>query len=156
MIWKEAVLMFKPLIASCAMTISAVALSGQAFATGGILCDANDANLKLSVVGTVARAIGQDISSVQGSAVIKFATGERPFDLAGTLVQSWLEGDEARLHFYWNPKDIEGLSGIEIVIKTSGNITDAPKTGTYMVSMFPVSSTGTIRRIEGMASCELD
>jgi hypothetical protein len=144
---------YKAIFAGC---LCALSYASPAMATGGISCDAKDANVEFTIQATVARAIEASVIGVEGTAMIKAASGKQAFNLSGTLAQSWIQGGEARLHFYWQAQGVEGVSGIELVIKTKGAPSKQVKSGTYSVRLYPAASNGSVRRINGKAQCELD
>ncbi len=121
------------------LTLAALLLSAPAgFASGGLSCEANDANLNLTVESSVTRGMGGPFFNFKASAEIMVASTHpslKKLTLDESLVHHWLDGKMLYLSFYRETAANEPHAYVEIVVETS-QVEEGSYAGKYSLSVF--------------------
>lgn len=126
-------------------------------ASGGISCEAHDTAIRLDLLADVARAIGANVSSPQGEFQVKDKAGRwQAVVLAGGLVQSWIEGREAKLQFYMEETTLNGGDSVELVISTLRVGKSDQFKGSYVLRVYEQDADAKVLTQHGEADCSLD
>ena len=99
-----------------AVLIAAVA---PAAASGGLWCDAKDANVTFEATAGVTRGTGAffQLKGTLDVAIEEIPEDLRNLPLDGMLIHSWLDGDEVKLQFYFERQDGE-FASIDLTVET--------------------------------------
>ncbi|MFN0192504.1 MAG: hypothetical protein ACKVP5_11110 [Aestuariivirga sp.] len=144
----------------CLVVPLAALNASPAYATGGLGCTIDDANLTLNVDTAVSRGMGGVFLNLKAEAVIKAKEAPEPLrklTLDSALVHHWYTNREIKLAFYKETETGEHAS-VDITIETTmpeGADEDAEYVGTYELSIFAAgaNSDSTSTVLNGKASC---
>jgi hypothetical protein len=124
--------------AACVLTLATLTPS-PAFATGSLGCEVDDANLRFSANSPVGRGMGGPIINMQASVEIKLKDVPADLakvDLSKSLVHSWLDSGDVRLHFYSERSSDKPHGYVELVIKTVVAGDEGTADGDYSLTVF--------------------
>ena len=135
-----------------AITLAAlIAAAAPAAASGGLWCDAKDQSLEFHVETGVSRGVGGGFFNLRGSldiAIRGVPEDLRKLSLDNALVHSWLDGDEAKLQFYFERAEGD-FASVDFVVETRV-IEEGAYAGEYLLTVFasphaePLSAQGTV------------
>ena len=101
--------------------------------------------------------MGADVSSPQGEFQLKDKAGHwQSVALAGGLVQSWIEGRDAKLQFYMEKTALNGGDSVELVISTSRQRDRGDLKGSYVLRVYKQGENAKVLTQHGEAGCSLD
>lgn len=134
-----------------ALLIALLALSSQAFATGGVQCDINDANLSASFGGTLSRSIPSAPFNVNGEVTLKqkFLSEAIPTQKVENFANYYSDGGEMKAKLYFEPTEVSKHMTVELTLSTKFNKKTYEYVGTYRLNLYeaygkPVVRTGKV------------
>ena len=113
------------------------AAAAPAAASGGLWCDAEDQSLEFHAETGVSRGVGGGFFNLRGSLdIAKQGVPEdlRKLSLDNALVHSWLDGDEAKLQFYFERQEGD-FASVDFVVETKV-IEEGAYAGEYLLTVF--------------------
>ena len=123
-----------------AAMVMAVLASGPAMASGGISCEADDGNARISTSGGVSRGMGGALFSFDGSLEVndpEIAEDLRKVEFAREHVaQYWLDGDGLKLKLY---REREGDAPHGYVEATILSATSGEDTGSFRIEVYDMT-----------------
>ena len=128
-----------------------IAAMAPASASGGLWCNAKDLNLEFHVETGVSRGVGGGFFNLRGSLDIAMQgvpEDLRKLSLDNALVHSWLDGDEAKLQFYFERAEGD-FASVDFVVETKV-IEEGAYAGEYLLTAFasphsePLSAQGRV------------
>lgn len=123
-----------------AAMVMAVIATGPALASGGISCEADDGNARISISGGVSRGMGGALFSFGGS--VELSDPEVAEDLRKVesdrdhVAQYWLDGDGLRLKLY---REREGDAPHGYVEATILSPTLGKETGSFRIEIYDMT-----------------
>ena len=136
--------------------------AGEAAASGGFSCEADDAQARIMIQSGVTHGMGSPVFNFRAEAEVK--GGEVADDLRKTdfgdehLAQYWLGDGELKLVLYRERDGDKAHGSVEIVVRTKLDEEGGAK-GTYEVSTFDVPADGgdaKESRATGEVSCSVE
>lgn len=133
-----------------------LAASIPATASGGLSCEADDADVRFAVATGVSHTIG---SFFNFRVTLEIAVDGVPAELRSleldrdALIHSWLDADEARLWLH-HERAAGDFASVDLVIETEAAGEDGDYRGTYRLTVAAVGEGGATEwSAEGAVTC---
>jgi hypothetical protein len=135
-----------------------LAFSGQAHASVGFSCQAQDAALKFLIEGAYGRSIGMGPGNFGGEVEVKLKgvpDDARKLKLEMShLTQNWFQGRDLKLTVYWLKEGDGPSPEVVLIIETRrGKSEESPYRGTYVLKVSSPQSDGRPREASGRVEC---
>lgn len=133
-----------------------LSLSTQAFATGGINCEIDDANLRASFGGVLSHGIPGSPFQVRGDLTLrkKFLSEEIPTQKVERFAQYFADGDEMKAMLYFEPTEVSKHMTMKLTLITKFNEKSYEYEGSYRLNLFEVDGPSVVRK--GKVSCAVE
>lgn len=137
-----------------------IAASVPAAASGGLGCEAEDANLRFSIDTAVSRGMGGAFFNLRASldiAVEGVPDDLRKLTLDDALTHSWLDGDEVKLQFYVEREEGD-FASVDFTVETRAAGEDGEHRGDYALTVFAAGSGGDPQTLsaQGAVACMVE
>lgn len=135
-----------------------LALSTQAFATGGVQCDINDANLSASFGGTLSHSIPSAPFQVYGDVTLKqkFLSEEIPTQKVERFANYFADANELKAMLYFEPTEVSKHMTVQITINTKLNKKTYEYVGTYRLNLYEANGDGKSVARSGKVVCTME
>jgi hypothetical protein len=145
-------------------TIAAVILlacAGEAGASAGVACQANDPSVKFTLEGAWGRSAGSGVGNFGGEVEIKLKAVPdyvRKLKLETShLTQNWYHDRDIKLAIQWMRDGDEPSAEVLLIIETQrGKAEDSPYRGRYKLTISMPNSDGKPREASGRVTCSAE
>jgi hypothetical protein len=139
-----------------ALLITLLALSTKAFATGGVQCDINDANLAASFGGTLSRSIPSAPFNTYGEVTLKqkFLSEEIPTQKVENFANYYEDNQEMSAKLYFEPTEATKHITVQLTLNTKFNKKTYEYVGTYRLNLFEAYGKSVVRT--GKVVCTME
>ena len=137
--------------------VAVIAGVTPAAATGGLGCEADDANVKFDVDSGVTRGMGGPFLNFRASLDVVVAgvpDDLRKLTLDDAMTHSWLDGEEVKLQFYVERQEGD-FASLDFVVETT-MVEEGEYRGDYVLTVFaqfPPATDSEARSVTGKVVC---